>query len=247
MLLAACSQETDLMLRKNEHWEWKNQFTFNFDLLPDIGGDVIEGIDLSFSTGAFGEAGIEMALDQAVAYYEAQGMDVNWNKDRSFKRSGTTYVITIKGEGWDSLSRMMKPDQSYFNALGDMNFQDWGYDISVSNLSDGQIQFTMQAPEDTIGLMMIFPVKFRLHGGDIISSNANKVTGGVATWINPQGRMEAVLTPASSLSAGLIRALLIAAGIIGVLAIILILIRSTRRRSRHDEDSLFESDWNDFY
>ena len=52
MLLAACSQETDLTLRKNERWEWKNQFTFNFDLLPDIGGDIIEGIGLSFSTGA---------------------------------------------------------------------------------------------------------------------------------------------------------------------------------------------------
>lgn len=198
LFLTACSQETDLFLRDQENWELITRLSLNLKALPDIGGD-IEGINLNLNTGEIGKSGLAITLDQVVTYCQARGMESSWKTGRGKQRGETAYTLRIKGQGWNQLSSLSKPDLSLLNQLSpDLDISEsWPFGISVTDLGNGQLKFDMDTVEDTSGLGFVFPVTFRLHGEKIISSNTAMVKGGEATWVNPSEKMEAVLTPAS--------------------------------------------------
>lgn len=201
LFLTACSQETDLYLREKENWELKTILNLNLNALPNIGGE-FEGLDLNLNTGALSESALALSFDQIVTYCQSHGMEATWRSGRGRGRGETAYSLIIKGQGWDLLASLAKPDFSSLNQLidgQDIN-QMWPIGLSVENLADGQIKFQMISEQDLGALGYFFPISFRLHGGKIISSNAGNVKGGTATWINPDENMVAVLTPMAGFS-----------------------------------------------
>jgi len=201
LLLTGCSQETDLFLRGQEKWELNSVSSLNLEMLPSIGGE-IEGFSLNINTGEFSASALELTFGQVVSYFEARGMDAAWQKGRGETNDETAYNLNVSGQGWHLLSQLASPDPAILGMLEEAGAQTWPYGMSVTEMENGQLHFTMDIPEGAAGLGIVFPVTFRLHGGEVISSNADFVEGGVATWLNPQGRIEAVVTPATSLSSG---------------------------------------------
>ncbi len=232
LLLAACSQETDLTLQTNERWELKTTISLNLGVMPDVGGDIV-GIGLSFDTGEISALAVETTLDQMVIYCENQGLQASWASGRGQRGSETAYKVTIKGQGWNQLSRLATPDPAMMSQLGTTGSENWPYALTVSDIGDGQLRFVMIVPQDTTGMSALMPVTFRLHGGKIISSNSRRVSGGVATWNGTQGTLEAVLTPASPVSPAVVVGLGIAgAGLVGGIVYVLITLTPKPHLSR---------------
>jgi len=204
LLLSACSAETDITFYTEERWTAVSVFSFDPDLLPEIGigGDIMEGLGLEFGmdTGAWTEVGLATTFDQLVNLYRQQGVESSWSK-RRVAGGEAAYTLTAEGQGWDRLRYTV--------------FQ--GADLSVTGTSDdGDIHFLLQSLPDESGLAMLFPYTFRLHGRKIIRTNAHEVRGGTAIWHSPTGSLEAVLTPASELN--LATPLLIGGAVVGAAA-----------------------------
>lgn len=233
LFLTACSQETDLTLRGDERWELVSVTSINTELIPDVGA-VVEGLEVNIDTGEVSTTVLEATMDQLVAYYESEGIEVSWQERPGNKRNETAYELRLRGQGWEALSRLTTPPESALGALEQAGLENWPYGISVTETDEGQLRFEMNLPQGTSDLGLLFPTTFRLHGGKIVSANTPRIQGGVATWGNPQGTLEAVLTPASFLSAGnsawpwIVLAVVVVAGA-AALAVILMGQRSGRR------------------
>lgn len=230
-ILAACSQETDLFLRSQERWELKSVSSLNLAMLPSIGGE-IEGFNLNFDTGELSTTALEFTYGQLVSYFEGRGMEASWQKTAGKAKDETAYRFNVSGQGWHLLSQLASPDPALLKLLEGPGAQVWPFGMAVVEMDNGQLQFTMDIPEGTAALGAVFPVTFRLHGGEVISSNANFVEGGVATWLNPQGRVESVVTPATFLSAGATIVLIILGILIVGGVLVFVVVSSSRPSSR---------------
>lgn len=151
-------------------------------------------------------AGGEEALErQALSDLdeEVEGVEVSWVKERS-DQQGVVYRITLDGTGWERLNRAVFDNRARITREGDrvhIRYEvPWGSELTITTLT--------------------------LRGGKIISSNADEVSGGSATWHYPSGTVEAVLTEKSHVSVALvvvgglcallIAGLVVAAGGIGI-------------------------------
>ena len=199
--------------------------TINFGLMPSIGAGLFEGFGISFDTGDLGQAAFELMLDNMVRQLAIQGMDASWKMRRNLFRSGSTYEIIVQGQGWQRLSNLTDVNQALNNVTEvDTPPISSTYKIVVTETNDGNIHFSMSIPEDMVGFYYVFSYEYNLHGGKILSSNADKVSGGTATWINPAGHLQATLT-AKSAASTLGRVLTGTIVIGGVGSIIFIIIR----------------------
>jgi len=158
-----------------------------------------------------GEAALDAALEEGMGaeMITAREEDVqfSWQKTRSDQQA-VTYRSSMAGSDLDAL-----------NAPED------GIEVWVEEGPEGKrvihFRFTPDAMfTDTEGMLTEFA--FSLTGGEIISSNADRVEGGTAAWYNLSGwrTAEAVLTEApTSALGGLVPALLGGLAFAGVVAV----------------------------
>lgn len=184
LVLAACSGETDLTLYPEERWLVTSTFSFDRRLLPEltVGLQIsrLIGLNIGLGTRGWGLAALETGLDNLVAQYRKQGVDASWGK-RGLPWGNVRYSVTVEGRSWEKLQEITPPV----------------FDLSVSESEEGKIHLTVRSTAMETGLGNLVPFTFRLHGGRIVSSNADEARGGTATWHRPAGPVEALVTPAS--------------------------------------------------
>ena len=122
-----------------------------------------------------GEAGLEAEMETSMPEVESEEVEFSWEKERH-EDGGVTYRFTMKGEGWDNLNEGVFDGQATIT-------RDESGQVHLSYYTMGDIGFTRTV--------------LRLRGGKIISSNADRIEGDTAVWIDPS-RVEVVLTEKSS-------------------------------------------------
>ncbi len=147
---------------------------------------IVELYLLPATVSMVGEAGLEVEMESRMSELDAEEIEFSWEKEQH-EDGGVTLHFTMKGEGWDKLN-------------------DSVFDGQATITRDKDQVHLSYYPMANIGFMR---TTLRLRGGKIISSNADRVEGDTAIWIDPS-RVEVVLTEKSSFGLGNI--LLIAAG-----------------------------------
>ena len=183
ILLSACSGETNLALYPQERWVATTTFSFDRRLLPEltVGLQIsrLIGLNIGLGTRGWGLAALETSLDDLVAQYRKQGVEASWGS-RGLPWGTLRYTVTVEGQGWEKLQEITPSV----------------FDLSVSESEEGEVHLTMRSTAMERGLGNLVPFTFQLRGGRILSSNADNVSGGTATWHGPSGLVEAVVTPA---------------------------------------------------
>lgn len=187
--------------------------TVVLSLLSGCGADIDQSVtfyrneaweaDMSFSIDAetlalFSNPGeIETELDKAVQEAEAMGVKASWDS----RRKDTTLIYTIhtEGEGLATLREIA------FDGSGQ---------LTVTEV-EGKRQIFFSQPSSG-SFMDASQYTLTLTGGEIISSNGQKIDNNTVQWTNPAGRMEAVLTEKGRFSLGtLLLVLVLVAGVGG--------------------------------
>lgn len=192
LFLFGCSQQSDLTLYNDQSWEYVSSFTFDPDDIPDVSLDIPiieEALSVGVASSLLPESVSDMTLDMAANMYRQEGYRVETEQKRALG-GDTSYVMTITGQGWDKLARMLSGPM--LEELGLPASQ-----VTVTEVSDGAVHFVVALPVDTYGLGSMLPTEFRLHGGSILDTNAYEVRGGTATWFGVNSYMEATVEPKS--------------------------------------------------
>lgn len=137
-----------------------------------------EGLGIA---GAPVRAQIEEELETNVADLRAQGIEASWEATR--EGDLLRYLVHAQGEGYDALRQVAFEDA----------------DIFVEEV-DGReaIHFRAFVPQE---IMLGGETTITLVGSEIISTNGNRVDEGTVQWVNPAGRLEAVLVGNSRFAA----------------------------------------------
>jgi hypothetical protein len=129
-------------------------------------------------------AEIERELDELVTEAKELGIDASWNSSRQDRT--LIYTIQGKGKGYDALNEFMFDNRA----------QIWVEEDGGKR----HIHFSQPVSRDFIDANRY---TVTLTGGEIISSNGTALDRGSVQWVNPSGRMEAVLTEKSRFNLGL--------------------------------------------
>jgi len=145
---------------------------------------------------------LEQQLDDAVAEIEAEGADASWSVTEDSETGALTYMVTIKGKGYQALSE----------ASG----------IEVRSVSyHGRQAVEVVIPDMPLAQLGIGWQRVTLHGAKILESDGIEMERGVVSWPSPTDGGYAILTPKGS-TIGLLLLLIamgIAGGIVGLTAI----------------------------
>ena len=173
---------------RGEKWEAEIGYTVTLETLAMVG-----------------EQEITAMLDEMVAEAKAQGARASWSKKTA--RDSTTYLVTIKGEGLDTLSYVV------FDGDAEIYYDE----------VDGKraIYFSEYASGSGFETMTL-----TLRGGEIMYGNGTYVDNRTMSWTNHYGTMEAVLTERRRVNVLLIVVILllllgIGAILVGVIAFVL--------------------------
>jgi hypothetical protein len=141
----------------------------------------------------------------------AKGVSVDWSR-REDSDGRVTYTIRMEGQGLDKLNEVA-----------------FEGDATISKDASGHIHLTwLPASMSALGIYTL-----TIHGGSIISNNADEETSSSATWHNPSGPIELEITERRSpivplLAAGMacicVTGLVIAGG-----ALVLVLLRRKKQ------------------
>lgn len=198
IFLAGCSKEVDLTAYTDETWQVRQTIRYNPDVLPGIGGEV-EGLRLNFNTGAMSEEFLQLGLDQLKSALIQKGVQTSWT--RQVQNKDSVYQIEMHGAGWQALQDWglggdvsslaanspfagTPEEAQYLQAAAEMSGK-----VEIIPLEGDQVQLTISPPPAQPGSFdfnsLNYGTTFRLHAGQIISSNATRQFLGAATWENP--------------------------------------------------------------
>jgi hypothetical protein len=123
-----------------------------------------------------GAAEVERQVEDQARQWRAQGANVSWKSSRD----GTTLIYTfdLRGQGLNVLNATV------FNGEAAIQVQQSG--------NKRHIHFSRQVSRGLFDELTRYTLA--LHGGEVISGNGRQLNRGSMEWINPSGRMEAVLT-----------------------------------------------------
>jgi hypothetical protein len=129
-----------------------------------------------------GAAEIERQVEDQARHWRAQGANVSWKSSRE----GTTLIYTfdLSGQGLNVLNATV------FNGEAAIQMQQPG--------NQRRIHFSRQISRGLLDELTHYSLV--LHGGEIVSGNGRRLGRGSMEWVNPSGRMEAVLTEKSRLN-----------------------------------------------
>lgn len=146
-----------------------------------------------------GRAGLEQELENLIAESRTESLQVSWKVKEDAERGLLTYVVTMQGEGFDTLVE--------------------GADWRIAPITyQGRQAIEVQIPPQPLSAWGLGLGSLTLHGGDILESNGTEVERGVAKWYNLSNGAYAVLVPQGSLNWGallLVLALVVGGGYLG--------------------------------
>ena len=186
--LAACSQNTDIRFERDQSWQLQSTLHYEAEWLEFAGGllDAVVAEELGVSLPVDMEDGIEMleyVFDLAKPEFAAKGIE--------FEASQTRETITLDFGGTQLASfNQLVPGAFVMEDLGDNQYR-----LRMSFLALSDLDPSL-ADLETL-TQGFFQSTVTLHAGRIISSNADEVEGGTATWYNPT-EIEVVFTPPSA-------------------------------------------------
>jgi hypothetical protein len=190
--LTACREQTDYFFYANGSWRFKNELTVDkalIDLGLGFGGLALGeqfGIDLPDSALDSGNW-IELTYGLMTDELKRQGYEARW------ANAGETYIIQIEGRDYDQF-RSLGGGFLSLEALGDGSYH---LRIDVSGL---MTQFGVpEMPVTGLEGLFTYEREVNLHARKIISSNADQVRGGTATWRGMKN-VDVVFVPLSPFS-----------------------------------------------
>jgi hypothetical protein len=129
-------------------------------------------------------AEIERELDSWVTEAKQIGVDASWKSSQE----GRTLIYTLEanGTGYDALKEMMFDNRTQITVIEEEGKR--------------HIHFSQPVSRDFLDANRY---TITLTGGEIISSNGTVLDRGSVQWVDPSGRMEAVLTEKSRFRIGL--------------------------------------------
>jgi len=149
------------------------------------------------------DAEMQAGMEEEMAEAQEQGVQFSWQKTRS-EEEAVTYRFSMAGNDLESLNAALEDDG----------------EVRVEEDPGGKRLINLWFTPDAEGTMMRFA--FSLSGAEVISSNADRVEGGTATWYDLSGgrTAEATLTEApTGPLGGLLLPLLGGLALIGVVVI----------------------------
>lgn len=200
VLLTACETQTDVWLYSDQNWKVVQSFEYDLDDLPSISAD-LEGIGIDVPLGGVADLGTQLAMGTLVPYYHMQGVEAGFNS-KNLLNGEKKYILDLRGQGIEKLQDTglggegleLLVDQlgtyASSNGVDPSVFGNLG--VSVEALGGNQYHLYMAS------IPSFLQNTFRLHAGRIISSNANQVIFGTATWNNPTV-VDVVFTPSAGI------------------------------------------------
>jgi hypothetical protein len=149
ILLTACGGgevTEEIRLLGNERWKADLTLTLNAAERQGLGDD------------------FEQGWDDLVARAAEDGVKLNWRR-RQEQDGGVSYVITMRGRGWDSLN------EACFDGKA-----------TITRDTAGHVRIAWNAASTT---SRVRAYRLTIHGGPVASSNASSFTNNSATWQNP--------------------------------------------------------------
>ncbi len=190
VLLSACTQTLDMTFKHNESWRLESEFQYDEELLNlfgDMAGWAIgEGLGVPVPSVNVSDAIglLEYTFELAKQQFAAQGIQFNWH------RAQGRITFDFRGDSFVQFNQLA-PGAFSIEEVGDGQ-----YHLTMGFLTLGDIAPSLGDLETLTG--GLFSNTVTLHVGKIISSNANLVRGGTATWYNPT-QVDVVFTPVSSI------------------------------------------------
>jgi hypothetical protein len=129
-----------------------------------------------------GAGEIERQVEDQARKWRAQGANVSWKSSRD--GSTLIYTFELRGQGFNVLSATV------FDGEAAIQVQQSG--------NQRRIHFSRQVSRGILDELTGYSLT--LHGGEIVSGNGRQLNRGSMEWVNPSGRMEAVLTEKGRLS-----------------------------------------------
>lgn len=142
---------------------------YQVDMLFDVPQEA-----LAWTPG--GRAGLEQEIENLIAKSRAEGFQASWMAKEDAESGLLTYVVTMQGEGFDTLVE--------------------GGNWRVAPITyQGQQAIEVQISPQPLAAWGVGLRSLTLHGSDILESNGTEVERGVAKWHNLSNGAYAVLVP----------------------------------------------------
>lgn len=177
---------------------------------------------LSMVTAVFFLVGCGANIDQSVTFYRNEQWSAEINLGTSAEMVallGSPAEIERELDGWVTEAKQIGVDASWKSSqegrtlIYTLEANGTGYDALKEMMFDNRTQITVIEEEGKRHIHFSHPVSrdfldanrytITLTGGEIISSNGAVLDRGSVQWVDPSGRMEAVLTEKSRFRIGL--------------------------------------------
>ena len=191
-LLTSCNLNADAHFYEDQTWQVDADFKY-YDL--QLGGlnqalaplnDVLQanGIEtvLSLPDTLDEKPFVEALLRELVTKYGSKQIDASWQLTSDDPAGGVMYALRASGRSWQSFEDLIP-----------------GAITLTPGPDNKTLKVTVELGEANALASAVLQETIRVHGGEIIVSNAPVERSGYAQWPNP-ARMEVELTPESSVS-----------------------------------------------
>ena len=188
----ACSLNTDVHFYRDQSWQADAKFKY-YDTLTDSTNLVIDLVNevlqangletvVNLPTGLEEKPFVEALLREMVAHYGTKQIDAGWELISEDPVDGTVYSLRASGRSWESFEDLIP-----------------GYITVEPGSNNETLKIVMEFSQENVLASAIIQETIRIHGSEIISSNAPVERNGYAQWPNPE-RIEIELVPESTMA-----------------------------------------------
>ncbi len=194
-LLTACNLNADAHFYQDQTWQMDTDFKY-YDIPADSMIQALDplnkilqanGIETILSLpGALDEKPfVEALLREMVAKYGSKQIDASWQLVSDDPVGGVVYSLRASGRSWQSFEDLIP-----------------GAITVTPGAENKSLTVTMELGQGNALASAILQETIRIHGGEIIRSNAPVQKPGYAQWPNPE-LVEIEIVPESSVSRAL--------------------------------------------
>ena len=189
ILLSGCSLNANVHFYQDQTWQAEADFRYN-DPLADSSGQVIDLVNkilqanglesiVSLPAGLDEKPFVEALLREMVAHYGIKQIDAGWKLVSDNPVDGVEYSLRASGRSWKSFEDLIP-----------------GYITIEPGPNNESLKLVMEFSQENVLASAVFQETIRIHGSEIISSNAPVERNGYAQWPNPE-RIEIEFVPES--------------------------------------------------
>lgn len=171
LVLISCDAQLDVdvqqtvTIRRNEAWE--------VDMNLRFAGELVDELSSQQDLGPEGEMEL---LREYFPDLARLGVEIDW-ETQTTEFGDKIYEVHLEGEGLDTLKTAVFSDDTHLEA------------VEVEGRRRIVLSHPVGYPE-----LLLRNYTLTLIGGEVISSNGQLIDDGSVRWVNPSGRIEAVIT-----------------------------------------------------